>query len=126
MRSFPPAVADPIPHFSCPRVSEIQHAICNRFGVSLMELTSDRRPKYLVRPRQLGMYLARHLTQRSYPEIGRYFGGRDHTTVMYAVRKIDELRAQDPTINSDVLTLSETITNAAAERMATIALAEAA
>ena len=56
----------------------------------------------VARPRQVAMYLAKQLTTRSLPEIGRKFGGRDHTTVMHAVRKVDELREHDTSFNEDV------------------------
>ena len=55
-----------------------------------------------MRPRQIGMFLAKHLTKRSLPEIGRRFGGRDHTTVLHAVRKIDTLIKEDSTLRQDV------------------------
>jgi hypothetical protein len=71
-----------------PRVSEIQEVVCAAFGVQLVDLTSARRTANLVKPRQVAMYLAKTMTGRSLPEIGRRFGGRDHTTVLHAVRKI--------------------------------------
>jgi chromosomal replication initiator protein len=63
---------------------------------------SERRSRSVARPRQIAMYLAKQLTQRSLPEIGRKFGGRDHTTVMHAVRKVEELRSQDQAFADDV------------------------
>jgi chromosomal replication initiator protein len=63
---------------------------------------SARRARAVARPRQVAMYLCKQLTPRSLPEIGRKFGGRDHTTVMHAVRKIEELRAQDRHIAEDI------------------------
>ena len=63
---------------------------------------SARRSRSIARPRQIAMYLAKQLTQRSLPEIGRKFGGRDHTTVMHAVKKVDELRAADRHFDEDV------------------------
>ncbi len=65
-------------------------------------MTSDRRARIVARPRQVAMYLAKQLTTRSLPEIGRKFGGRDHTTVIHAVRKIDELMLTDPALAEDV------------------------
>ena len=59
------------------------------FGVNRGDLLSSRRNRSIVRPRQIGMYLAKSLTARSLPEIGRRFGGRDHTTVLHAIRKIE-------------------------------------
>ena len=61
-----------------------------------------RRARQVARPRQVAMYLAKQLTTRSLPEIGRKFGGRDHTTVMHAVRKIDELRREDAGLAEDI------------------------
>jgi chromosomal replication initiator protein len=63
---------------------------------------SPRRARAVARPRQVAMYLAKQLTSRSLPEIGRKFGGRDHTTVMHAVRRIDELRQSDNTMSEDI------------------------
>jgi chromosomal replication initiator protein len=65
-------------------------------------MTSARRARLVARPRQVAMYLAKQLTSRSLPEIGRKFGGRDHTTVMHAVRKIEELKAADRTLAEDI------------------------
>jgi chromosomal replication initiation ATPase DnaA len=69
-------------------VSEIQRVICEAFDIAPHELISERRTKSVVLPRQLGMALAKRLTGRSLPDIGRKFGGRDHTTVLYAIRKV--------------------------------------
>jgi len=63
---------------------------------------SARRARAVARPRQVAMYLAKQLTSRSLPEIGRKFGGRDHTTVMHAVKKIDELRQDDNILSEDI------------------------
>jgi len=63
---------------------------------------SSRRARAVARPRQIAMYLAKQLTARSLPEIGRKFGGRDHTTVMHAVRKVEELKATDNGFSEDV------------------------
>jgi chromosomal replication initiator protein len=65
-------------------------------------MTSSRRARMVARPRQVAMYLAKQLTQRSLPEIGKRFGGRDHTTVMHAVRKIEELTRIDQALAEDV------------------------
>jgi chromosomal replication initiator protein len=68
-------------------------------------MQSARRARAVARPRQVAMYLAKQLTPRSLPEIGRKFGGRDHTTVIYAIRKIEELRTGDPSLSEDIETL---------------------
>jgi chromosomal replication initiator protein len=83
-------------------IDEIQKRVAEHFNVKMAEMTSSRRARVVARPRQVAMYLAKQLTSRSLPEIGRKFGGRDHTTVMHAVRKIEELRATDRTLAEDV------------------------
>src|SRR6202040_349491 len=76
-------------------IEEIQRRVAEHFNMKLADMHSERRARAVARPRQVAMYLAKQLTTRSLPEIGRKFGGRDHTTVMHAVRKIEELRAID-------------------------------
>jgi chromosomal replication initiator protein len=83
-------------------IDEIQRRVAEHFNIRLGEMTSDRRARAVARPRQVAMYLAKQLTTRSLPEIGRKFGGRDHTTVMHAVRKIEELKGTDPGLAEDV------------------------
>jgi chromosomal replication initiator protein len=83
-------------------IDEIQRRVAEHFTIRLGEMTSDRRARAVARPRQVAMYLAKQLTTRSLPEIGRKFGGRDHTTVMHAVRKIEELKGTDPALAEDV------------------------
>ena len=77
-------------------IDEIQKRVAEHFNIKMAEMTSSRRARAVARPRQVAMYLAKQLTSRSLPEIGRKFGGRDHTTVMHAVKKIEELIASDP------------------------------
>ncbi len=83
-------------------IEEIQKRVAEHYDVRLSEMHSARRARAVARPRQVAMYLSKQLTSRSLPEIGRKFGGRDHTTVMHAVRKIDELRAGDNEFAEDV------------------------
>lgn len=83
-------------------VDEIQKTVADHYGLSKEDLLSERRTRAVARPRQAAMYLAKHLTVRSYPDIGRRFGGRDHTTVLHAVRRIEALRAEDPTLAADL------------------------
>jgi chromosomal replication initiator protein len=71
---------------------------------------SARRARQVARPRQVAMYLAKQLTARSLPEIGRKFGGRDHTTVMHAVRKIEELSTEDASFAQDVEMIRRSLT----------------
>src|SRR5260221_9115267 len=83
-------------------IEEIQKKVAEHFNVKLGDMHSARRARAVARPRQVAMYLAKQLTTRSLPEIGRKFGGRDHTTVMHAVRKIEELRAVDSGFSEDI------------------------
>jgi chromosomal replication initiator protein len=83
-------------------IDEIQRRVAEHFNIKLGEMTSSRRARMVARPRQVAMYLAKQLTQRSLPEIGKRFGGRDHTTVMHAVKKIEELTRIDQTLAEDV------------------------
>lgn len=83
-------------------IDEIQKRVAEHFNIRLGEMTSDCRARVVARPRQVAMYLARQLTTRSLPQIGRKFGGRDHTTVMQAVRKIEQLKGTDPALAQDI------------------------
>jgi chromosomal replication initiator protein len=78
-----------------PRIEDIQRIVARHYNVSKTELLSNRRTRTIVKPRQIAMYLAKVMTPRSLPEIGRRFGGRDHTTVLHAVRKIEDLSGHD-------------------------------
>ena len=73
------------------RIEDIQRIVARHYNVSKTELLSNRRTRTIVKPRQVAMYLSKVMTPRSLPEIGRRFGGRDHTTVLHAVRKIEDL-----------------------------------
>lgn len=77
-------------------VAEIQKVVAAHYGLTQMELISDRRARYVARPRQVAMWISRQITTRSMPDIGRRFGNRDHTTVLHALRRIEALRAEDP------------------------------
>ena len=83
---------DVFPQGELPEVSveRIQETVIERFGISMQELVGERRSQSIVYPRQVAMYLSRELTDSSLPKIGKEFGGRDHTTVMYAVEKIKQ------------------------------------
>ncbi|SFR33654.1 chromosomal replication initiator protein DnaA [Litoreibacter janthinus] len=82
-------------------MDEIMRKTCDYYNVRMSDLLSPKRSRNIARPRQMAMWLAKQLTQRSYPEIGKRFGNRDHTTVIHAVRKIDELKAQDAQVAED-------------------------
>jgi chromosomal replication initiator protein len=83
-------------------IDEIQRRVAEHFNIKMAEMTSSRRARVVARPRQVAMYLAKQLTSRSLPEIGRKFGGRDHTTVIHAVKKIEELMESDSALAEDV------------------------
>ena len=83
-------------------IEEIQKRVAAHFNVRVADMHSARRARAVARPRQVAMYLSKQLTSRSLPEIGRRFGGRDHTTVMHAVRKIEELKSTDHGFAEDV------------------------
>jgi chromosomal replication initiator protein len=84
------------------KIEDIQRIVARHYNVSRADLLSSRRTQTVVRPRQVAMYLAKQLTLRSLPEIGRRFGGRDHTTVLHAVRKIDDLVKRDIALSDEI------------------------
>jgi chromosomal replication initiator protein len=84
------------------RIEDIQRVVARQYNVSRADLLSSRRTANVVRPRQVAMYLAKILTLRSLPEIGRRFGGRDHTTVLHAVRKIEALAGNDAALAEEI------------------------
>ncbi|MFN3280265.1 MAG: chromosomal replication initiator protein DnaA [Tabrizicola sp.] len=83
-------------------IAEIQRKVAEHYNVRLSDLIGPKRLRTIARPRQVAMYLAKHLTPRSLPEIGRRFGGRDHTTIMHGVRKIEELMLTDSQLADDL------------------------
>ncbi|MEM6480344.1 MAG: chromosomal replication initiator protein DnaA [Pseudomonadota bacterium] len=83
-------------------IEEIQRHVSEHYNIRLSEMIGPKRLRSFARPRQVAMYLCKHLTSRSLPEIGRRFGGRDHTTVMHGVRRIEELRNQDAQMTEDL------------------------
>ena len=84
------------------KIEDIQRVVARQYNVSRSDLLSSRRTANVVRPRQVAMYLAKTLTLRSLPEIGRRFGGRDHTTVLHAVRKIEGLVGNDMALAEEI------------------------
>ena len=91
------------------RIDDILQIVGRHYNVSRADLLSPRRARSIVRPRQVGMYLAKKLTARSLPEIGKRFGGRDHSTVLHAVRKIDELMKADEQMSREVALLTRLV-----------------
>jgi chromosomal replication initiator protein len=83
-------------------IDDIQKATSEHYGMKQADLLSERRNRAVARPRQAAMWLAKQLTTRSLPDIGRRFGGRDHTTVLHAVRRIEALRLEDSALNHDL------------------------
>ena len=90
-------------------IENIQKTVADFFHIKMADMTSKRRPANIARPRQIAMYLAKELTQKSLPEIGELFGGRDHTTVLHAVRKITQDRAKNPECNHELHVLEQTL-----------------
>ena len=95
------------------RIEDIQRIVARHYNVSKTELLSNRRTRTIVKPRQIAMYLAKVMTPRSLPEIGRRFGGRDHTTVLHAVRKIEDLSGNDNTLAQELELLRRLINDQA-------------
>lgn len=95
------------------RIEDIQRIVARHYNVSKTELLSNRRTRTIVKPRQIAMYLAKVMTPRSLPEIGRRFGGRDHTTVLHAVRKIEDLSGADNTLAQELELLRRLINDQA-------------
>ncbi len=83
-------------------IEEIQRKVAEHYNIRLSDMIGPKRLRNIAGPRQIAMYLAKQLTPRSLPEIGRRFGGRDHTTIMHGVRKIEELMAIDSQLSDDL------------------------
>jgi len=90
-------------------IDEIQRKVAEHFNMRVADMHSERRARAVARPRQVAMFLAKSLTSRSLPEIGKKFGGRDHTTVMHAVKKVEELMASDHSFAEDIELLRRTL-----------------
>jgi chromosomal replication initiator protein len=90
-------------------VENIQKTVADFFNMKVADMYSKKRPANIARPRQIAMYLAKELTQKSLPEIGELFGGRDHTTVLHAVRKIAADRGKNPEVNHELHVLEQTL-----------------
>ena len=92
-------------------IENIQKTVADFYKIKIIEMHSKRRTRALVRPRQIAMSLAKELTSMSLPDIGAAFGGRDHTTVLHACRKVAELKEEDPTLNREYALLLQVLTN---------------
>lgn len=96
-----------------PSIADIKRAVVAHYGIRLADMTSERRARIVSWPRQVAMYLARDLTPLSLPQIGRHFGDRDHTTVMYAIRAVLARAAHDRDLARAIADLSAELTPAA-------------
>ena len=90
-------------------IESIQKTVSDFFKIKVADMYSKRRPAHIARARQVAMYFAKELTQKSFPEIGEAFGGRDHTTVMHAVKRIAEIRQHDQEMNRHLHVLEQTL-----------------
>jgi chromosomal replication initiator protein len=88
-------------------VENIQKTVADFYKIKVADMYSKRRPANIALPRQIAMYLAKELTQKSLPDIGDLFGGRDHTTVLHAVRKISESRQLNADLNRELHLLEQ-------------------
>lgn len=86
-------------------IDDIQRKVAEHYNIRLADMMGPKRARNVARPRQIAMYLSKQLTSRSLPEIGRRFGGRDHTTIMHGVRKIEELLVEDSAMVEDIAVL---------------------
>lgn len=90
-------------------IENIQKAVADFYSIKVADMYSKKRPANIARPRQIAMFMAKELTQKSLPEIGELFGGRDHTTVLHAVRKIAEERSHDSQLNHEIHVIEQTL-----------------
>ncbi|QWE20628.1 chromosomal replication initiator protein DnaA [Polynucleobacter sp. AP-Kolm-20A-A1] len=90
-------------------VENIQKAVADFYSIKVADMYSKKRPANIARPRQIAMFMAKELTQKSLPEIGELFGGRDHTTVLHAVRKMADERAHDSQLNHEIHVIEQTL-----------------
>jgi hypothetical protein len=90
-------------------VENIQKTVADYYKIKVADMYSKKRPASIARPRQIAMYLAKEMTQKSLPEIGELFGGRDHTTVLHAVRKINAERQQLTELNQQLHVLEQSL-----------------
>lgn len=101
--------SEEVVHLVVHKVEDIKRAACRHFGVSKIDIISARRPASLVTSRFVAMYLTRVLTTKSFPEIGRHYGGRDHTSILHACQRIEQRRITDPELNEHVLAVARSL-----------------
>lgn len=85
-----------------PTIHNIQNVVANHFDITVMDMVSARRTKHLILPRHVALYLTKTMTEFSYPVIGRYFGGRDHSTIIHAVEKIEARMVSEPDLKRTI------------------------
>lgn len=105
MTAIPVHISEAEPVIRHPSIHRIVGAVCQKYDIPRNDLISTRRTAPIVRARHIAMYLAKTLTLKSYPEIGRHIGDKDHTTVLAAVRKVTRLRAAFVDLNNDLAEL---------------------
>jgi chromosomal replication initiator protein len=88
-------------------IEEIQKKVAEHYNIKMSDMSSNKRMRSIARPRQIAMYLSKSLTSKSFMEIGRKFGGKDHTTVMHALKNVEKLKSSDAEINEDLHILSK-------------------
>lgn len=91
-----------IPNDRMPTIWDIQQRVAKYYGIRLQDMVSHRRPREIAHPRQVAMYLSERLTPHSLPAIGRRFGGRDHTTVIHAMKAVQKRREADESLDRDI------------------------
>jgi len=106
-----------IPSYHNPRIAEVQRVVSAYYGLPMDDMLCPRRWRWMARPRQIAMYLSRALTGQSLPVIGSHFGGRDHTTVIHAIRAVESLRAKDSQVTAAIHHCSATLAEVVAERL---------
>ena len=91
-------------------IEDIQKTVVSYYNISMHDFMSSRRSRSVARPRQIAMYLSKKMTTKSLPDIGRRFSGRDHTTVIHAIKKVEELMIQDKNFENEVKDLNQKLT----------------
>ena len=104
-------------------MDDIEEAVAERFHLKISEMKSHRRSKTLVHPRQIAMYLCRELTNSSFPEIGRHFGGKDHTTIIHACKQIAKAKEADLSLRSTLESLTNDTSRKAERRRRNVVVA---
>jgi len=102
-----------VPIYAQPTIADIQARVARHYGIQDRDMVSARRGWTVSHPRQVAMYLAKRLTPHSLPMIGKRFGGRDHTTVMWALEQVEKRRREDPRLDRDIRELRQQLDGSA-------------